>query len=134
MCVCVCVCVCVCEVASIKSDSLQPHDCSLPGSSVHGDSPDKNTGVDCHSLLQGDLPHSGIKPMSPVAPVCRQILYHGSTRNDEHRPKLDELSSVLGLGEDTRGTVDLISELEALYSFGQSYISVLRMIFFITKM
>ena len=26
-------------------------DCSPPGSSVHGDSPDKNTGVGCHALL-----------------------------------------------------------------------------------
>ena len=26
---------------------------SLPGFSIHGDSPDKNTGVGCHSLLQG---------------------------------------------------------------------------------
>ena len=26
---------------------------SPPGSSVRGDSPDKNTGVDCHALLQG---------------------------------------------------------------------------------
>ena len=29
-----------------------PMDCSLPGSSVHEDSPDKNTGVGCHALLQ----------------------------------------------------------------------------------
>ena len=29
-----------------------PMDCSLPGSSVHGDSPGKNTGVRCHALLQ----------------------------------------------------------------------------------
>ena len=28
-------------------------DCSLPGSSVHGDSPGKITGVGCHALLQG---------------------------------------------------------------------------------
>ena len=28
-------------------------DCSLPGSSVHRDSPDENTGVCCHFLLQG---------------------------------------------------------------------------------
>ena len=27
--------------------------CSPPGSSVHGDSPGKNTGVGCHALLQG---------------------------------------------------------------------------------
>ena len=26
-------------------------DCSPPGSSVHGDSPGKNTGVGCHALL-----------------------------------------------------------------------------------
>ena len=30
-----------------------PMDFSLPGSSVHGDSPGKNTGVGCHALLQG---------------------------------------------------------------------------------
>ena len=28
-------------------------DCSPPGSSVHGDSPGKNTGVGFHALLQG---------------------------------------------------------------------------------
>ena len=27
-------------------------DCSLPGSSVHGDSPGKNNVVGCHDLLQ----------------------------------------------------------------------------------
>ena len=30
-----------------------PMDCSLPGSSVYWDSPDKNAGVGCHILLQG---------------------------------------------------------------------------------
>ena len=30
-----------------------PVDCSPAGSSVHGDSPGKNTGVGCHALLQG---------------------------------------------------------------------------------
>ena len=30
-----------------------PLDCTPPGSSVHGDSPGKNTGVGCHALLQG---------------------------------------------------------------------------------
>ena len=40
-----------------------PMDCSLPGSSVRGDSPGKNTGVSCHAL---DPPNPGIKPRSPV--------------------------------------------------------------------
>ena len=35
------------------SDSCDPMDCSPPGSSVHRDSPGKNTGVGCHFLLRG---------------------------------------------------------------------------------
>ena len=31
-------------------------DFSPPGSSIHGDSPGKNTGVGCHALLQGLFP------------------------------------------------------------------------------
>ena len=46
-----------------------PMDCSPPGSSVHGDSPGKNTGVGCHALLQGLFPHPGIKPSSLMAPA-----------------------------------------------------------------
>ena len=37
---------------------------SPPGSSIHGISPDKNTGVGCHFLLQENLPDLGIKPVS----------------------------------------------------------------------
>ena len=36
-------------------------DCSLPGSSVHGDSPGKNSG--------GGLPNPGIEPKSPTLQV-----------------------------------------------------------------
>ena len=47
-----------------------PIDCSPPGSSVHGDSPGKNTGVGCHALLQGIFPtqgsNPGIEPRSPT--------------------------------------------------------------------
>ena len=57
--------------SSVMSDSLQP--CSLPGSSVHGDSPGKNTGVGCHALLQGIFPTQG---SNPGLPHCRQVLYH----------------------------------------------------------
>ena len=35
------------------SDFCDPVDCSLPGSSVHGDFLGKSTGVGCHFLLQG---------------------------------------------------------------------------------
>ena len=46
-----------------------PMDCSLPGSSVHGV---LNTGVGCHSLLQGLLPIQGL---NPSLLHCRKILY-----------------------------------------------------------
>ena len=35
---------------------FDPMDCSPPGSSIHGNSPGKNTGVGCHALLQGIFP------------------------------------------------------------------------------
>ena len=44
-------------------------DCSLSGSSVHGDSPGKNTGEGCHSLLQGIFTTQGLNPRSPALQV-----------------------------------------------------------------
>ena len=44
-------------------------DSSPPGSSVHGDSPGKNTGVSYHALLQGNPPNPGVKPGSPALQV-----------------------------------------------------------------
>ena len=40
-----------------------PMDCSSPASSVHGDSPGKNTGVGCYALFQGFLPFQGLNPL-----------------------------------------------------------------------
>ena len=39
-----------------------PVDCSLSGSSVHGDSPGRNSGVGSHALLQGIFPTQGWNP------------------------------------------------------------------------
>ena len=41
----------VCLVAQSYLTLGEPMDYSLPGSSVHGDSPGKNTGVGCHALF-----------------------------------------------------------------------------------
>ena len=44
-----------------------PMDCSLPGSSIHGDSPGKNTGVGCQALRQRIFPTQGSNlPLSPA--------------------------------------------------------------------
>ena len=42
-------------------------DCSPPGSSVHGDSPGKNTGVAHLCPPQGGLHDLGIKSVSPLS-------------------------------------------------------------------
>ena len=44
-------------------------DCSLPGSSVHGDSLGKNTGMGCHALLQGIFHTQGLN-------LCLLCLLH----------------------------------------------------------
>ena len=48
-------------------------DCSLPGFSVHGDSPGKNTGVSCHAFFQGIFP---TQELNSGTLHCRWILYH----------------------------------------------------------
>ena len=41
-------------------------------------SPGKNTGVDCHTLLQGIFPTQGSNGISCVSCIGRQVLYHWS--------------------------------------------------------
>ena len=64
--------VCVCVYGHDQATLWDPIDCSLPGSSVHGDSPGKNTGVDCHTLLQRIFP---TQRSNPGLLHCRRILY-----------------------------------------------------------
>ena len=58
----------LCLVAQSCLTLCDPMDCSLPGSSVHGNSPDKNStdkgGLPC--LSPGDLPNLGIESRSPT--------------------------------------------------------------------
>ena len=70
--------VCVCLVSQSCPTLCDPMDCSPPGSSVHGDSPGKNTGVGCHALFRGIFPTQG---SNPGLLHCRQILYQRDTRS-----------------------------------------------------
>ena len=54
-------CVCVLSLQSCPT-LCDPMDCSPPGSSVHGDSPGKDTRVSCHVLFQGIFPIQGSNP------------------------------------------------------------------------
>ena len=62
----------MCLVTQSCPPLCNPMDCSPPGSSVHRDSPGKNSGVGCHAHLQGIFPTQG---SNPGLPHCRQILY-----------------------------------------------------------
>ena len=64
-------------VAQVSPALFDPMDCSPPGSSVHGDSPGKNTGVGCHALLQGIFPTQG---SSSGVPHWRWVLYRLSNQ------------------------------------------------------
>ena len=66
-------CVCVCLVAQSCPTLCDPTDCRMPGSSVHGNSPGKNTRVGFHALVQGIFPTQG---SNPGLPHCRLNLYH----------------------------------------------------------
>ena len=67
-------CVCVmCLVTQLCLTLFDLMDCNPPGSSIHEDSPGKNTGLGSHALLQGIFPIQG---SNPGLPHCRRILYH----------------------------------------------------------
>ena len=55
-----------------------PMDCSPPGSSVHG----KDTGVDCHALLQGIFLTQGL---NLAIPRCRQIHHKQAPKEAPYR-------------------------------------------------
>ena len=72
--------------ACVRGKSLQlcptlcdPMNCNPPGSSDHGDSPGKNTGVGCHALLQGIfLPQESNQGLLHCRWILYQLSYQGS--------------------------------------------------------
>ena len=72
MCVCVCVCVSHSVVSLFATSWTIAHQ-----DLYHGNSPGKNTGVGCHSCLQGIFPTQGL---NLGLLHCRQILYQLSHR------------------------------------------------------
>ena len=57
----------MCLVTQSCSTLCNPMDCNPPGSSIHWDSPGKNTGVGCHASLQDS--NSGVEPKYPTLQV-----------------------------------------------------------------
>ena len=86
-----------CAVLSLVCQSCptlcDPMDCSMPGSSVHRNSPGKNTWVSCNDFLQGIFPTQGL---NSGLLHCRRILYHlsyqGSTVRNPVSQSVQSLS------------------------------------------
>ena len=70
----------VCLVAQLCLTLCDPMDCSLPGYSVHEDSPDKNTGVGfCAILHQRIFPTQGSnRGLLLYRQILYQLSYQGS--------------------------------------------------------
>ena len=71
----------VCVSGSVVSDSVPPHGLWPAKLLCPWNSPGKNTGVGCHSLLQGIFPTQG---SNPCLLHCRQILYCLSHQGSPH--------------------------------------------------
>ena len=77
-------------IREVVSDSWPPEDCSPPGSTAHGDSPGKNTGVACLARLKGIFPTQG-------SPRLWGILYHWATKKaslSQKKPQWHSLDKV----------------------------------------
>ena len=82
----------LCLVTQLCPTLCDSMDCSPQGSSVHGDSTGKNTGVGCHALhgifqIQGS---------NPGVPHSRWILYHLSHQGSPRILKWVSLSLLQG--------------------------------------
>ena len=93
---------CVCAKSLQSCPTLcDPMDCSPPGSSVHGNSPGKTTGVRCCSLLQEIFPTQGLNPRLLHLPSLAGRFF--TTSRD--LPKPEQLKPIaLDLGRAEVGT------------------------------
>ena len=84
---------CCCSVTQSCPTLCDLMDCSPPGSSIHGDSPGKNTGVGCHAL-QGIFPTQG---SNPGLPRCRWILLWSEPPGKPINTRMGNLSLLQGI-------------------------------------
>ena len=91
-----CINVHACSITQLSPTLFDHIACSLPGSSVHGIFPSKNTGVGCYFFLQGIFPTQGSNPhllpwqadSLPLShlwsPVCTYLLVQFPVFRENH--------------------------------------------------
>ena len=90
-------CAVLCLVAQLYPILCDSMDYSLPGSSVHGDSPGNNTGVGYHALPQGIFPTQGL---NAGLPQRRQIVYCLSHQGSPSTELQEKLKACLSIWKD----------------------------------
>ena len=69
-------------------------DCGPPGSSVHGGSPGKNTGVDCHAPLKRVGLYNGLHAPHQICIRVLKVICHPVT-TDERESNLPNIAESL---------------------------------------
>ena len=83
----------LCLVAQLCLTLCDPMNCSPLSSSVHGDSPGKNTGVDCHALLQEIFPtQESNQSLLHCRGIHYQLNYQGSPNKYINNVKSEPLA------------------------------------------
>ena len=114
----------LCLVAHSCPTLCDPMDCSLPGSSVHGDPPGKNTGVGCQILCQRIFPIQG---SNPGLLHCWRILYHLSHQGSHYTKKEQfiYLSSYFGLWGCSYFFFSIVNSVEN-HSYTSSFMQIYK--------
>ena len=82
----------MCVSCSAESKSLWPQGLCPTRFLCPWNSPGKNTGVGCYSLLQGIFLTQGSNPTSPEAPALLQILYQATREAHQGNLKVNRVT------------------------------------------
>ena len=74
----------LCFITQLCPTLCDPKDCSLPGTSVHWDSPDRNTRVGCHALLKLLIYHPSQQGVDHIFIIIKATIISCS-RYSNHR-------------------------------------------------
>ena len=105
----------MCLVAQLYLTLCHPIACSPSGSSVHGDSPGKNTAVGCHALLKGIFQTQG---SNPDLPHYRWLLLLSEPPGKLKNTGVGSLSLLQGIFPNKKSNQCLLHCRQILYQLG----------------
>ena len=103
----------------------EPLNCSLPASSCPWDFPGTNTGVDCHSLLQGIFPAQGSNPGLLHSPHTVKV---GSLLSEPPGKPLGKHTSLIFLSNISQESFHITTNMNFYYFISHHKIFILLQI------